>query len=62
MNALNRLDAFEKLLVGLRVLDDDLGLPVNRQDQWITGLLEAIEELRGVALEIAEGSNVVGNV
>src|SRR2546426_10441141 len=56
------LHSFEELVVRFCVLDDDFGLPVNRRDQGMTGLLEALEELRGVALEIAEGSNVVRNV
>jgi hypothetical protein len=33
LNPLDGLDALRKLLVGFRILDDDLGFPVDRQDQ-----------------------------
>ena len=58
LDALNGLYAFQKLLVGFRILDDDLRFSVDRQDQRVAGLLEAIEELRGVALEIAEAGSI----
>jgi len=44
LDSFDGLDPFEKLLVGFRVLDDDFGLPVNRQDQRITGLLDPVEK------------------
>jgi hypothetical protein len=62
LNALNGLYALQKLLVGFRILDDDLGFPVDRQDQRIAGFLEAVEELRRISFEVTERSNVVGNV
>jgi hypothetical protein len=62
LDALNGLYAFQKLLVGFRILDDDLRFPVDRQDQRVAGFLEAVEELRRISFEVAEGSNVVGNV
>src|SRR5437867_2489561 len=62
LNAFDGLYTLEQFLIGFSILDDDFGLPVNRQDQRIAGLLEAFEQLRRVALEVAEGSNVVGNV
>src|SRR5881628_1147323 len=52
LNSLDGLHSFAELVVRFCVLDDDFGLPVNRQDQGMTGLLEALEELRDVALEI----------
>jgi len=62
LNPLDGLHAFEENLVGFSILDDDLGLPVNRQDQGIPCLLEAVEKFRRVSLEVAEGSDVVRNV
>jgi hypothetical protein len=62
LDALDGLDALQKLLVGFRILDDDLGSPVDRQDQRVAGFLEAVEELRRVSLEVTEGPNIVGNV
>jgi len=41
LDALNGLYAFQKLLVGFRILDDDLRFPVDRQDQRVAGFLEA---------------------
>jgi hypothetical protein len=62
LNALNGLYALQKLLVGFRILHDDLGFPVDRQDQRVAGFLETVEEFRRISFEVAEGSNVVGNV
>ncbi len=62
LNALDGLHAVEKLLVGSSILNDHLGPPVDRQNQRVAALLEAVEDLRGVSFEITEGSNVVGNV
>jgi hypothetical protein len=50
------------LLVGLRILNNDLSFAVDSQDQWVAGLPEAVEELRRVSFEVAEGSYVVGDV
>src|SRR5882672_4726519 len=41
LDALNGLHALQKFLVGLRILDDDLGFPIDRQDQRVAGFLEA---------------------
>src|SRR6202035_1002811 len=62
LNSLNGRYALQKLLVGFCILHDDLGFSVDRQDQRVAGSLEAVEEFRGIALKIADGSNVVGNV
>src|SRR6187399_3263047 len=42
--------------------NNDLRFPVDRQGQWVSGFLEAIEKLRRVSFEVTEGSYVVGNV
>ena len=54
LDALNGLDAFQQLLVGFRILDDDLRFSVDRQDQRVAGLLEAVEELRRISFEVTE--------
>jgi hypothetical protein len=56
LSAFDRLHAIEKLLVGFRILDDDLRFAVDCQHQRIAGLLEAFEEFRRVALEVTEVS------
>jgi hypothetical protein len=58
LNALDGLHALQELLVGLGVLDDDLGLTVSRENQRVAGLLEAFEQFRRVALEVARRSCV----
>jgi len=45
LNALDRLHAFEKRLVGFCILNDDLGPPVDREHQRVAALLETVEEL-----------------
>jgi hypothetical protein len=62
LNALDSLHAIAQVLIGFRILDDDLSLSVDRQDQRITGFLEAFEEFRSISLKGTERPNVVGNV
>jgi len=62
LKALDGLHAIEKLLVGFCILDNDLGSPVDSQDQWVASFLETVEELRRISFEVTERSNVVGNV
>jgi hypothetical protein len=62
LNALDRLHAIEKLLVGFGILNNDFSFAVDSQDQGVTGLPEAVEELRRISFEVTEGSYVVGNV
>lgn len=56
LNALDGLHVIEKLLVGFRILNNDLSVAVDCQDQWVVCLPEAVEELRRVSFEVAEGS------
>ena len=46
LNALDSLHAIKQVLIGFRILDDELSLSVDRQDWWVTGFLEAFEEFR----------------
>src|SRR5215218_5101522 len=57
LNPLDRLDAVEQSLVGLRVLHDELRFPVDGQDQGMAGLPKTIEQLDRVAFEVAERPN-----
>ena len=43
LQRLHRLDPIEQVLVGFRILNDDLRAPVDRQDERMSGALEAIE-------------------
>jgi hypothetical protein len=51
LNALDSLHAIAQVLIGFRNPDDDLSLSVDRQDQRITGFLEAFEEFRTISLK-----------
>src|SRR5947209_1331125 len=62
LKVLDRLDAIQKLLIGFGVLNNDFGPSVDRQDQRVAGFLETVEEFRRISFEVAERSNVVGNV
>lgn len=54
LNALDGLHAVKERLVGARVLDDDLGLPVDGQDQGMTGLAQTFDQIDRVALEVTK--------
>jgi CrcB protein len=43
LNSLDRLHAIEERLVGLRILDHELRLPVDSQDQGVAGLPKAVK-------------------
>jgi len=62
LNSLDRLDAVEQSLVGLRVLHDELRFPVDGQDQGMASLPKTIEQLDRVAFEVAERPNIVGQI
>jgi len=59
LKALDGFDATQKLLVGFRVLHDELCPSVDREDQRIAGLPETVEQIYCVSLEVAERSDVV---
>jgi hypothetical protein len=50
-----KLGSVEQLLIGHSILDHDLGLAIDRQDQWGARFLETVDELRGSATEVAQG-------
>src|SRR5262249_27562395 len=54
LNALDGFHAFDELLVRFSILHDDFRLAIDRQHKRIAGPLEAFEQFRGIALEIAE--------
>ena len=63
LERLDRLDAIEKLLVGLGILNDDLGAAVDGEHEGMTGLLHSIEQFgrpaRAVDREVAIGGQQV---
>ena len=50
------------LILGVGVLDYNLGLAVDGQDKRVYGLPEALEQVDGIAPELTERSDVVGKV
>jgi hypothetical protein len=62
VNPFDSFDAIEQRLVGRGILNYQLGLAVNGQDQRVPGLSEAAEQIEGIALELTERPNVVGQV
>jgi hypothetical protein len=62
LNPFDGLDAVEQRLVSRRVLHHQLRFSIYGQDERMSGLAKAIEQLDGVALEITERANVVGQI
>src|SRR5262245_21529444 len=52
LNPFDGFDAIEQRLVGRRILNNQLGLAVDRQDQRVPGLSKAAEQIDGIALEL----------
>ena len=57
-NRLKKLLAIEKFLVGLRALDDNLGLAIDGEHSRFAGLLQPANVVLGVSLELAQRVNV----
>jgi hypothetical protein len=55
---LQTIRQIEQPLIGLGVLDDDFGLAVDRQHQWLPCFLELAEEFVGVPFEIRQRVNI----
>ena len=54
LERLNRFYPVEQLLVRFRILNDDFGAPVNRQDERVASPLESTDQLAGLSLEVAQ--------
>src|SRR3972149_12019457 len=62
LNAFDRFDAVEQRLIGLGVLHDTLRLAIDRQNEGMPGLSEAVQEVDRVALEVTERTDVVSHI
>jgi hypothetical protein len=60
LNPFDGFDSVEEGLVGRRILDDEFGLAVDGQNEGVPGPSDAIEEIDGIAFELAERPNVIG--
>jgi len=56
------IDPFHESLVRYSVLYDELGLPVDREHNRVTAGAHLLQELAGVALEVAQRTNVFHNI
>ncbi len=57
-NALQKFLIVEKLLICLGTLHDNFSLPVDGEDEGLSGLLQVLNVLAGVALKFTERVNV----
>jgi hypothetical protein len=62
LNPFDGLHAIQQRLVRLGVLHDEFGFAVYGQHERMPGVPEAIQEIDRIALELTEGTNVVGKV
>src|SRR5438876_429388 len=58
LDGLQLFDQLQKFLIGGRVLHDERRLTVHGEQERRSGLLELLDELRGLSLEVSEGMSV----
>jgi hypothetical protein len=62
LDTLDRLDTVEQRLVRRDVLDDEFRFSIDGQHERVTGRSQALKQIGGIPLEVAEGSDVIRQI